>query len=448
VVLLAAGDVAAQTDTMSQPQSLILPNYNRIRVGKDEALQGGAYVARAGGPAANVYNPAGLANAKTSQVAASSTGYEYLSLEIAGTTRTASSSDLVGLGSYFGFVLADPPIPLERWRFGFSISEPLDWSPPSIATVIEGQSSDPAQELRLTAQSSLGSFIPAFAVGFAATDDVRFGLSISLPRISFNQAVGVSIRSTTASATQVDLRNFSASGDSKQVRAAIGAQWDVVPALTLGLVATTPGVVWSSGGKLSGQGGSYTGTSLVDNRFLDTSADFTYKLPFQLEGGVAVRFDRFAFEADVRWYAAVSDFSLFASQTTGTRTVTSPLGIPTSSPLAFAPSVVSWGDVVNVAAGGQWDVSDKVRIQLGFFTDRSPVQDGAVFPKTDLYGGTAGASFVIGKLFAGSLGASYTSGTSARTVLGRLPDGTAVESEVRLTILQLLYSVELSFGGP
>ena len=73
--LVAETVVQAQTDTVAQPTSFILPNYNRIRVGEDESLQGGAFIARSRGAAANVYNPAGLASASSTEVAASSTGY-------------------------------------------------------------------------------------------------------------------------------------------------------------------------------------------------------------------------------------------------------------------------------------------------------------------------------------------------------------------------------------
>lgn len=57
--LIAAAPAGAQT--VSVPQlTLLLPNYEHALIGDTEALEGGAFVARAGGAVATFYNPAGL----------------------------------------------------------------------------------------------------------------------------------------------------------------------------------------------------------------------------------------------------------------------------------------------------------------------------------------------------------------------------------------------------
>ena len=447
-VLVHSGDAGAQTETVAQPPSLIIPNYNRFRVGKDEALQGGAFIARTKGAAANVYNPAGLAQAKGTEIAASSTGYEYLKLEVAGTSKSTSTTTLVGLGSYFGLVLAEP-LPLERWRFGFSVSQPLDWSPPALSGAFPVEvAAQPERQVRFTASGRLNSTVPALAAGFAASPSLRFGVSVGVPILSYSQHGTVDARAVGDSSATVAVRDATVSGDAFQLRVTGGAQWDIVPALTLGLVVTSPTWTWSSSGRLSGHRGNYSGTALVDGWLIDDDAGFDYEQPFELGGGLAFHLGRAELEADVRWHGANDGFTMFTSDATGIRTVTDAAGVPSTTMVGFEPTVVRWRDVVNFAVGGHVDLGRRTRIHLGFFTDRSPVMtETTVFPKIDLYGGTGGISFAIGKVISGSVGLSYTTGTSVRGPVADV-EGTPVQTEVKLTIFQLLYSISFEFGGP
>jgi hypothetical protein len=52
---------AALAQATATAPGLLFPNQDRVLVGEVEALEGGAYVARARGAAANGYHPAGLA---------------------------------------------------------------------------------------------------------------------------------------------------------------------------------------------------------------------------------------------------------------------------------------------------------------------------------------------------------------------------------------------------
>ena len=61
VVLCTSAVTAAQSLPIPIPKGLIFPNYDNVLVGKDQALEGGSYIARADDASANYYNPAGLA---------------------------------------------------------------------------------------------------------------------------------------------------------------------------------------------------------------------------------------------------------------------------------------------------------------------------------------------------------------------------------------------------
>src|SRR6516164_4450640 len=66
---------AAQSLPIPLPKSLIFPNYDNVLVGQNQALEAGAYIARAGDASANFYNPAGLVVSEKTSLDASSTGY-------------------------------------------------------------------------------------------------------------------------------------------------------------------------------------------------------------------------------------------------------------------------------------------------------------------------------------------------------------------------------------
>ena len=439
---------ASAQETVKQTQSLIIPNYSRNRVGKDEALQGGAFIARSGGAAANVYNPAGLASARNTEIAASSTGYEYLKMEIAGMSQSASTVTIAGLGSYFGLVLADPPLPLERWRFGFAIAQPIDWGPPQLAASFPIDDTLPGGDVRYSAVGGLNVTTPTVSAAFAATPRLRFGISLGVPVVSYSQSSTVDIRAATDDSATVGVRDISAIGVAKQLRVSGGVQWEVVPALTLGVVMSSPTWTWTQFGKLSGHRGGYSGTSLMDGWFIDDAAAFNYEQPLEVGGGAALRLGRVELEADLRWYAATSPFELFSSKATGTRTVTDAAGRPSTVTLSFAPTVVRWNDVFNFAAGGHVDLWGRTRVHVGFFTDRSPVGGApdSIFPDIDFYGGTAGVSFAIGKILSGSVGASYSTGLSDAYRVAST-EAAPLATEVKVTIVQFLYSISFSFGG-
>ena len=63
---LSPAPAVSQGFPIEIPKSLVFPNYDNVLLGKEQALEGGAYLARTGDASANFYNPAGLVqSAKT-----------------------------------------------------------------------------------------------------------------------------------------------------------------------------------------------------------------------------------------------------------------------------------------------------------------------------------------------------------------------------------------------
>jgi len=142
VALAAAQPLHAQVLTvdLTLPPGTAIPNYDRIRIGQDEAMEGNAYVARTGDAGSSWYNPAGLAKSERTQLNAGGNAYELTSFSIEGLGESKGRTRLAPIGTYFGGVLGDPVIHSKKLRLGFSIARPVSWTPsrvgPSTAKVM------------------------------------------------------------------------------------------------------------------------------------------------------------------------------------------------------------------------------------------------------------------------------------------------------------------------
>ena len=125
----ATGGAAAQLPPVAVPPNTILPNYERMPLGQRESIEAGAFVARTNDAGANWYNPAGLAQHKESSVNASATAYEWTRLILDGPSISTDRGTFKAVGTFFGVLLGDPPLPSERWRVGVSLTRPLAWRP-------------------------------------------------------------------------------------------------------------------------------------------------------------------------------------------------------------------------------------------------------------------------------------------------------------------------------
>ena len=126
----AAAQIAPVTNTpVPLSKALVFPNYDNVLVGKEQAIEGGAYIARVSDPSANFYNPAGLVQAEKVALNASSTGYVYTSLSSKLSNTSISSSKLDNLPGYIGLVSNVPFTDTRNVRLGVSITRAVSWSP-------------------------------------------------------------------------------------------------------------------------------------------------------------------------------------------------------------------------------------------------------------------------------------------------------------------------------
>jgi hypothetical protein len=441
--VVAASPTMAQVSTEAPPKSIILPNYDMVRLGQLEAIESGAIIAQVTGPLANVYNPAGLASAAKSAVNASSTGYQYTRLGLTGFGREVTSSRFANLGGFLGVVLADPVLKTPKWRLGFSIYSPISWEPGTLSGAETGLISGQERQVDYRTQVRLQVQIPSLSAGVNLSPKIRVGASFQVPIVYIEQQQSVSTLGYDGTAAGQVARDYSGDGSTWNVRAVLGAQWDVTSAVSVGAALSTPTArLWGSS-FYQDDITAASGTGFEALTFRDTGARLENKLPLTLSGGVAVKLGKVRIEADVRWYNSIDEWDLYTSDSLGTAVAQEGGAPPAAETVVMTPVTLAYRSVVNVAIGARVPLSRRVEFHAGFNSDQSPLPGtDEIFRKVNLIGATAGLS-LTGARLSGSLGVGFQSGTSPETQVG-IPPFTRV-TEVSVKIVQLLYSISYAF---
>src|SRR6185295_17888565 len=209
--MLALAAVAILAQAVAVPPNLILPNYDRLPIGQREGIEAGAFLARTNDAGANWYNPAGLAKSQKTALNASATAYEWTSMSLEGFGASEGRSRINTIGTLLSVAIGEGTIKSDRWRLGFSITNPIVWRPSSIDF----------------------AFSPAANETFAYASLVDFNTMI--PGIAVAYAPG----GASASVTE---RSFSAEGSTWQLQPTGGFQWDASPRVIVGARVVAPGL--------------------------------------------------------------------------------------------------------------------------------------------------------------------------------------------------------------
>ena len=441
-ILLAPFTVGAQ-GAIPVPKALLFPNYDNVQVGKSQALEGGAYIARANDASANFYNPAGLVAAEKTSLNASSTGYVYSRLTSKASGTSLSTSKFDNVPGYFGAAIEPPFVDTRDWRLGFSVTRSVSWTPGGIDQTIAPTASD-FDRVTFSTEASFTTLLYQLAAAWAPLKTLRLGASGGLAQTSFSSRVSLSGAASPEGQLGQFLSTLRANGTDYSIAFAVGAQWDVVAGLTIGAVVRPPGIHVANSSLVTQESSFVQAASATSTYFRDDSGAFQYKLPTEASVGVAYRFTTVEVELDVRYLAAVSQYDFYRSsvpyqvltQANGTATVT------TQPPPLFTYSARR---VVNAALGANWRLGQILTLHGGFYSSLSPVADAATAPfrKADLYGFTGGVDFQFEK-FGASLGAGYQFGSSQ--AVGNVALGSALTaSEISLQSISIIYAISYQF---
>jgi hypothetical protein len=437
---------AGQTFPVEIPKALIFPNYDNVLLGKDQALEGGAYIARAGDASANFYNPAGLVQSEKTSLNASSTGWVLTRVTSEELNRSFTSSKVDNVPGFFGAVIDPPWVNMRNLRIGLSLTRQVAWAPGEIdesATL-----SDELHRVTYSSQARFSTQIYQAAVAWAPTTDrsLRLGGSFALANTTYDSEDTLSALVSENGSPGQFVGSIRSSGNQWDMVFGVGAQWDVVAGLTLGAVVRSPGIRVTSGSLVTYEASVIAaGQTATSAFFRDENGRFEYKLPLEASFGIAYRFGSAQVEGDLRYHDATGTYDFYRSSSTVRVTTQHPDG-STSFSTQPAPTLsYSARRVFNASVGGNVRLSSKVTLHGGFYTAFSPVADAATSPlrKADLYGITAGVDFQL-EHFGASLGAGYQFGSSAATSLD-VGDQPIQGGEVKVESISILYAISYSF---
>lgn len=423
------------------PPSLLLPNYNRVLIGEQEALEAAAFVARAEGPVASYYNPAGLGLATSSSLTAGLSTQEWVQYSVTGGFASTSRTTNRSIGGVFGVVLGPDVAGFEKWRFGFLLMRPVSIQP---ALELRTTVSDAGRVASLTyvTTSTLSDLAPTVAAAYNYSPTLRFGGSLRVSTYSLYQNQTLFFDVVDASALRSVEGTVFSNGSVWSLVMTGGLQWEPRPRLRVGVHFSLPSLRMFGGSSNIYRGADQSQGTGVLLKFADSDVEFRYRQPFSVSAGVSWSSERAGVEFNVKQYAGTGRYDVFKSSRPVERTVVTADGVTVDE--APFPAVTYAGRAVtNVALGGRYRFGEAITAHGGVYTDRSPVSPGsdALFARVDLVGATGGASVKI-KGFVGSVGMAYVVGE--RQINVTLTDVT-IQPSVRVRSLQLLYALSFTF---
>jgi hypothetical protein len=178
----------------------------------------------------------------------------------------------------------------------------------------------------------------------------------------------------------------------------------------------------------------------------DDEAEFEYRNPLRVAGGIAWRLKRGSIEADVRYYGATGSYAMFSTDVLGQVSVDT-VGAPSSTQSASLVDTPNEADaVLNFSLGARYELKPDWTLNLGFYTDGSPVGDpsSSVLRKIDMWGVTLGSELRIGPL-SGAVGLAWSSGKSDPTSIGTILGGRIIETEISVSSLRVNYALSYAF---
>lgn len=454
LALLLRGSAAAQGAPspwpIQIPKALVFPNYDNVHPGKDQALEGGAYIARAADASANFYNPAGLVLAEKFSINVSSAGWMFTRLTSDARDASVTSFKVDNVPGYFGAVIGKPFVGTRNFRIGLSVTREVAWAPGPVDESITGATgAQGLDRITYSTTSSFDTWLYQVAAAWAPGSDrsLRLGFSAGVANTVYDSAATLSgsVTSTSGnpgqflSTVRTDLNEW-------DLVLGTGVQWDVTAGLTIGAIVRSPGLR-IGGGALFTYESSIVATAEPSASFFyrDEGGLFRYELPLEAGVAVAYRYGPVQLELDVRMHDATGTYQLYRPSVPAVLTTHNPDGSTSSSPTPIAPLVNSARRVFNLAIGGNYQLGRSGKLHGGFFTSSSPIENAseAPFRQANLFGLTTGADLQL-EHFGLSIGGLYQWGTSPSTGLA-LRGQTVSSSRVRLQSFSLLYAFSYSF---
>ena len=293
---------------------------------------------------------------------------------------------------------------------------------------------------------ALSTLNPMFSASYSPFPSLSFGAGLGVAITSLSEIPTLSEQVALPTTANAFLRDLDGSGSIWNLTGTLGVQWDVTENLVLGGMVRLPGLRLIQSGRLTYQDVDNQATPWNQTFFNDQDATFDYRLPFDVNVGLAWRAKAFEAEFDLRYHGAISRYDLLSSSKPVSITTTDAAGNPVCTTQPFAGVTNGGRTVWNFALGGRYNLNEAWSFHGGFFTDGSPTDASGenLFRSVDMYGITVGAK-LRGDHLSGSLGFGYSWGSSQPFQFGDPVGGELITTRLTVTSLSLLYAVAYKF---
>jgi hypothetical protein len=439
-VMIPLSALAQAPDVLTSPPNIVVPNYEGIPVGPFAGLEASAYVARTQDPSSAWFNPAGLSRAKGAQISGSAGLYQYTKLSPS--IYPGAGSSVEHVPNLVGFTMQKDQLTL-----GAAILTPVSWSQTTNLEVVVPSGSN-LERFAFSANSDFYRRVIATSAGYDSKKNWRIGGGLTFMYTSLNMSQTISDRVAEPTGLRTLLVSSVIRGSDMKVGAVGGIQVDVHPHIRVGGVIRTPGFSIYRSGSATLDGTDKNGAASEGASFFDPSAEFHYKVPFEMTGAIAFVGNRGEFETAVHGYTSVSPYSLISSPVKSILYHDDGLGGPaTITQQPFAGLTAASRAIANVSVGGHYKLfSDReLRLHVGVTTDLSPVApEDQVFDKVDLTAWTVGLSGQLNKLTYAA-GFNYRSGTTDSVTVRNLISRQPVTTDIGIRTMGMIYSVSYQF---
>ena len=384
VILLGLGSNTILAVDIIQPPGVNLPNYNRARISAKATLEGNAVIARASGPAAAWYNPAGLR--PIASLDGSANLYEIVDAQVTGLGTTSSSRELVQIPSFIG--ASDPVTEGGMSAYALVVAAPDAWTQRFTLdnTFVDGDTYD---SINLTTNQNVRSFAPGAAFATEVSDNWHVGIGAwgfysASDRTTINRQTNVDLSTPTGTTV---LSTTDSRIQTINIRMSLGLQYHDESGMRIGFTAWSPGVQIYEDGFISAQIQSSSDTTTFSAGIFDDNPNIEQKYPFELRGGFGYQYESWSWEVSASYHHGVGEYTVFktSQEITGVaRDNATGTGAVFFQPLPA--TVTDLETIVNIAAGANYKFGKRWTARAGFSTDFSPVKnsDDPYYTRIDL----------------------------------------------------------------
>jgi len=404
--LVSAG--AALAANPLEPPGILIPNYERVMLGSQGALEAGALIVRARAAEAGWFNPAGLVRGDGGEINGNASLYELVSTTFSDKAGTIedTTSYLNTLAAFVGSAnwIMETPAGQGLLGWGFTIATPVSWT-----TVTDSHqqfqigggddivTTSSATDLKTVAMGGSLSYKKSDRC-YVGLSGLVYSTSLKLKKTKFDDWWnGTGDTWTWASDSQINV-------DTMHLGINMGFYYQASSNLEVGFVARLPGIMLSGNGRLDDRllvvqdeplGGTPT-TPWDDYEYYQRDAHeedvkVDWKIPLELDFGAAFSWEdgNKQIELDAKYHAGTSAFTVFPEGEYDVRTGTiGTPGVYTDGKIVRPTLTTETRQVCNLAIGYRSVLSDMKSFHAGFSTSFSPIKSGGnedLFTPMDIY---------------------------------------------------------------